>query len=425
MLEELLAKILGGGGGFVPPNRQPGDALSPAELGVPQGGLMSLLGGGGQPQQQAQPQPQQTQEMSAQSRQAPPMAAPSGGGINFGDLLGRLGPALMMMSGDPNYIRAGGVMSAQQGKNRQTAQEQQQANAKITATYQWLVGNGMNPQQAAITAQDPAALREYLKPKEPAKPTYGVIGHDQFDRPQYGWIDSSKQSTTPSAPLQNGQQPGESAIPAPPPGVDPKKWREEQTKRLMDKDAAPDDKSVVDLRKEITSLPSYKNVAQAAPIYNSMRDAAGRDTRASDVNMIYGMAKIMDPTSVVREGEMTIAQAIATFPQYMQAQIKSQMDSTGRLSPDVRAAIMQEAHGRMRSYQGMFDQDMKMYGGIADRRKMSRDDVIPTFGPFEPYQQQAPQAPTGPAKINSKADYDKLPSGAQFIAPDGSTRVKP
>ena len=37
----------------------------------------------------------------------------------------------------------------------------------------------------------------------------------------------------------------------------------------------------------------------------------------------------------------------------------------------------------------------------------------------------APKAARGPVRISGDADYDRLPSGAVFIAPDGSTRRKP
>jgi hypothetical protein len=36
-----------------------------------------------------------------------------------------------------------------------------------------------------------------------------------------------------------------------------------------------------------------------------------------------------------------------------------------------------------------------------------------------------PQESDAPAKIESDADYDKLPSGAMFVGPDGKTRKKP
>ena len=139
------------------------------------------------------------------------------------------------------------------------------------------------------------------------------------------------------------------------------------------------------LRNEIQGLPSYKNIAQAAPVYKSMLEAAGRDTRAADVNMIYGMAKIMDPGSVVRESEMSVAQAIATLPQQLQAAVKSQLTESGRLTPELRQAIMQEAHSRIGAYQSMFDQDAGMYRGIAQRGRMNEADVLPTFGPYEQF----------------------------------------
>jgi hypothetical protein len=40
-------------------------------------------------------------------------------------------------------------------------------------------------------------------------------------------------------------------------------------------------------------------------------------------------------------------------------------------------------------------------------------------------QQAAPQAGQGPRQIGSKAEFDALPSGTQFVAPDGSVRIKP
>src|SRR5262245_56915072 len=93
----------------------------------------------------------------------------------------------------------------------------------------------------------------------------------------------------------------------------------------------------------------------------------------------------MDPGSVVRESEMTVAQAVATLPQQLRASIESQLSATGRLSPETREAIMQEAFGRMGSYNTMFGQDAEMYRGIAKRGRMNEADVLPNFGEFKPW----------------------------------------
>jgi hypothetical protein len=219
------------------------------------------------------------------------------------------------------------------------------------------------------------------------KPTWGVIGKDDFGKEQYGWIDPSTKTTTPgsapqSAPVITG--PDGKPIPVAP-GIDPKVVREAASKRAADDALPASSESASKLRNEVQGLPSYKNIAQAAPVYKSMLEAAGRDTRAADVNMIYGMAKIMDPGSVVRESEMTVAQAIATLPQQLQATVQSQLQSSGRLTPEVREAIMQEAHSRIGAYQSMFDQDVSMYRGIAQRGRMNEADVLPSFGPYEQY----------------------------------------
>lgn len=222
------------------------------------------------------------------------------------------------------------------------------------------------------------------------KPTFTKVGTDPATgQDVMGFVDANGRKVEEYKPPAAAQAPP-STIPPVPPGVDPKMWREGQSKRATE-DAMPASGDVTSkLRNEVQGLPSYKNIAQAAPVYKSMLDAAGRDNRAADVNMIYGMAKIMDPGSVVRESEMTVAQAVATLPQQLKATVESQLTATGRLSPEVRQSIMQEARSRIQAYQGMFDQDAGMYRGIAQRGRMNEADVLPSFGPFDEYKVPPP-----------------------------------
>lgn len=232
------------------------------------------------------------------------------------------------------------------------------------------------------------------------KPTYGVIGKDQFGNEQYGWIDPQNRSTTPGAmgtaasQAQGAQgQPG--GIPPAPQGVDPKQWRTKWGEQAATDALPPDPDKVSALRKEVQQLPSYKNIAQAAPIYRAMTEAVGRDTKASDLNLVYGLGKIMDPTSVVREGEIVMANDTQGLADKLNGFIKG-IQGEGRLRPEARAQIMQEAHGRMQSYVQMFDQDAGMYRGIAGRSRMNTADILPDFGKFEPYQPPAPATKPGP-----------------------------
>ncbi|WP_051380511.1 glycoside hydrolase family 73 protein [Bradyrhizobium sp. WSM1743] len=252
----------------------------------------------------------------------------------------------------------------------------------------------------AITDQRGNIIRTIPKGEPNKGPQFVETGEidAQTGQPIKGWVDPRDRSVVPYRP-QNSATTQPSSIPPVPPGVDPKVWRETQSKRVTEEAMPASDTATSKLRNEIQGLPSYKNIAQAAPVYKSMLEAASRDNRAADVNLIYGMAKIMDPGSVVREGEMSIAQAIATLPQRLQATIQSQLTGDGRLSPEVRASIMQEARGRIGAYQSMFDQDAAMYRGIAQRNRMNEADVLPTFGPFEDY--KPPSAAVSPDAIDN------------------------
>jgi hypothetical protein len=236
-------------------------------------------------------------------------------------------------------------------------------------------------------------VRELAKGEPNKGPEFGVIGKDEFGNEQYGWRDPRTQSTTPAAKPQATTPAQPSTIPAAPPGVDPKVWREGQSKRATEEGMPASGDVTSKLRNEIQGLPSYKNLAQAAPVYRAMNEAAGRDNRAADLNLIYGFGKIMDPGSVVRESEMTMAEKINTLPQYLRATAESQLSGSGRLSPEVRAQILAEAHTRIQSYKGMFDQDAGMYRGIAKRGRMNEEDVIPNFGEFTPWTPPKTSAP--------------------------------
>ncbi len=141
---------------------------------------------------------------------------------------------------------------------------------------------------------------------------------------------------------------------------------------------------VSSLRKEIQGLPSYKNLSQALPIYRSMAETAGRNSKASDLNLVYGLGKIMDPNSVVREGEMTMVKSTASWPDWLQGALAS-LNGGAALTPETRQAIMTEAYGRVQGYDQAFKQDAEQYRGIVDRNKFNPADVIPDFGTYEPW----------------------------------------
>lgn len=136
---------------------------------------------------------------------------------------------------------------------------------------------------------------------------------------------------------------------------------------------------VSNLRKEVQNLPTYKSYQQAAPVYQSMIDTAKTDSKASDLNLVYGLGKIMDPNSVVREGEMVMVNNTASLPDWFSGIINS-VNGGQRLTPETRQAILAEARSRMGAYRGALDNDIGQYRGIIGRRGMNEADILPTLG---------------------------------------------
>lgn len=170
------------------------------------------------------------------------------------------------------------------------------------------------------------------------------------------------------------------------------------------------------LRKEIQQLPSYKNLSQALPIYKSMAETAGRNSKAFDLNLVYGLGKIMDPTSVVREGEMVMVKNTASLPDWFQGAIAS-LNGGAALTPETREAIMREAYGRVQGYDSAFKQDATQYQGIVERNKFNPADVIPDFGTYEPWK-PAPAGGASPAADIPPAPTGVDPEDWKYLTPE-------
>jgi hypothetical protein len=163
------------------------------------------------------------------------------------------------------------------------------------------------------------------------------------------------------------------------------------------------------LRKEFEGLPEIKNYKQAYPAFAAIKDAAQRNTTQSDINIVYGLAKLYDPTSVVREGEYAtvanspnIPERIKGYAQYLQG--------GGKLSPETKKQIMAEAEGRIGTYKTEADKARMSYEGIAKQRGMKPEAVFQAMG-------DSPVGVDAAPKPN--------PGGNAVTTPDGKVHTFP
>jgi hypothetical protein len=133
------------------------------------------------------------------------------------------------------------------------------------------------------------------------------------------------------------------------------------------------------VREEFNGLPEIKNYKQAFPAYKAIKDAAGRNTPQSDINLVYGIAKLYDPTSVVREGEYSTVANSPNIPERVKGYAQY-LAGGGKLSPETKKQIVAEAESRIGTYKAEHDKARSTYNDIVKQRGMNPNTVLPAMG---------------------------------------------
>jgi hypothetical protein len=146
--------------------------------------------------------------------------------------------------------------------------------------------------------------------------------------------------------------------------------------------------------------------------------AAKNPSAAGDIALITSYMKVLDPTSTVREGEFATAANAGGIPDKIRGMYNRTVNGT-RLSDDVRKDFVNRSGTLYKSAEDQFMRQMSQSTEQAKRYGLKPENVI---------QDKRLPAGTdggGPVKINGDADFAKLPSGAEFVGPDGVRRRKP
>lgn len=160
---------------------------------------------------------------------------------------------------------------------------------------------------------------------------------------------------------------------------------------------------VHNLRNEFNALPEVKQFKDTLPIVEAARVAP--DTRAGDIQLAYAVGKILDPNSVVREGELKMsADAQTTLAKYY-GEVQSAVTGKGRLSPETRGELVKMLDSAVTQRETAYNQAATTYKGIAEKNGIPIDQVIIT--PMKRTGQE-PGAPAAPKM------FDKMPDPAQY-----------
>ena len=140
-------------------------------------------------------------------------------------------------------------------------------------------------------------------------------------------------------------------------------------------------------------LNAHKNLAAIAQ----------KTDAASDVALIYSYMKILDPTSVVREGEFSTAQNAAGIPDRVRNMYNSAL-SGQRLNPQQRSDMLDTAGRLGAEAQSQIDSTAEQYAAKAQRRQLNPENITGRFLPNA----VAAQQQRGPGRAPSRAGAVKF-----------------
>lgn len=131
------------------------------------------------------------------------------------------------------------------------------------------------------------------------------------------------------------------------------------------------------LRKEYNDeIKGFKGVKDA---FKRIEIAGKNNTAASDISLIYGYMKLMDPGSVVREGEFATAQNAGGIPDRIRAAYNNAI-SGERLAPDVKNDFLRQAQLIYEQALAQQQAVASRYRGIAERFRLNPDNVVTDEG---------------------------------------------
>ncbi len=129
-------------------------------------------------------------------------------------------------------------------------------------------------------------------------------------------------------------------------------------------------------RKEFNALPEVKEFSKVRSAYNKVKVAGEDPSPAGDLSLIFNYMKILDPGSVVKEGEFANAQNAGGIDTKIRNFYNQVVDGT-RLSAEQRQDFLNQARNAASAeFVGLNDQ-MNRYRNIAARNKLPIDDILP------------------------------------------------
>jgi hypothetical protein len=135
-------------------------------------------------------------------------------------------------------------------------------------------------------------------------------------------------------------------------------------------------RATVELRKQFDGLPEVKAFKELAPVIVSARRAP--DTPAGDIQLAYTVGKVLDPNSVVREGELAMVAAAGSPVERILGTTRFVADGKARLTPTQRQQLLGMLNERALANRQAYDAAYTNYAQYATDSGVSPRAVVGT-----------------------------------------------
>jgi hypothetical protein len=176
------------------------------------------------------------------------------------------------------------------------------------------------------------------------------------------------------------------------------------------------------LREEFTK--ATKDFVTIRNAYSTIQKSATLGSAAGDMALIFGLMKMYDPNSVVRETEYATAENARGVPDSI-ANSWNKLLNGERLTEGQRAEFAATAQHLYNVHEGYYNRSSEQFGGLADQYGVNRGNVVSDLSAMNPGQSQ-PLPGSQPGATSSASSgtpgrirYDA--SGNQVGAPAGGT----
>lgn len=192
-------------------------------------------------------------------------------------------------------------------------------------------------------------------------------------------------------------------------------------------DAAPGYAGAGGLNKDAASVEgkirddfgqATKDFAPVQTGYQKVLAASKNPSATSDVALIFGFMKILDPTSVVREGEYATAQQAAGVPDQI-VNLYNRIVSGERLNDQQRKEFTATARQQYEVQRTIYRRTKDAYRGIAKRSSVNPDNAVVDM------ELPDDQAPAGPQPGAGGPNLDTPSMGAPGAQPSPAASQAP